>query len=438
MTPSNQSAAAPWPLWQKIFFRFFFIYFTLNIVPWTWLGDIPGFNYVADYYGLANDWLVELCNNLFFHYPKTTIVNNGSGDTSIAWEQMYTYLLFALSGALVWSVIDRKRRSYARANYWLRTFVRYFIIMNCFSYGINKLYALQMSFPLQSQLATPLGDFLPMRFSWMFIGYSKTYEMFSGAMEVLAGLLLLNRRTITLGLFTATVVFINVMILNLCYDIPVKLYSMHLVAYCLYLLSNDCKRLIDFFVLNKAVAANHIHENHLSKKWMRITRIVLKLAFIGLFFIKDFFTMNDYYQTRELQNATEAKPIRSGIYDVVTYVINKDTIAPVVTDTTRWRDLIIEKGNFGSVGSTDTAFRQRYRRGYFNIVPDSALQTVNFKRSAASQASIASLHYAFPDSNTVKLWGSKGKDSIYILLKRSNRHFQLAEKQFHWISEANR
>jgi hypothetical protein len=96
------------------------------------------------------------------------------------WEQMYTYLLFALSGALVWSIIDRKRRSYSKANYWLRTFVRYFIILNCFSYGINKLFALQMPFPNQSQLATPLGDFLPMRFSWMFIGYSKTYEMFSG------------------------------------------------------------------------------------------------------------------------------------------------------------------------------------------------------------------------------------------------------------------
>jgi hypothetical protein len=297
--------SANWPLWQKILFRLFFIYFTLNIVPWTWLGGIPGFDLISNYYGQANDWIVELCNRLFFHYPTTTIVNNGSGDTSVAWEQMYTYLLFAVSGALVWSIIDRKRRSYAKANYWLRTFVRYFIILNCFSYGINKLFALQMPFPNQSQLATPLGDFLPMRFSWLFIGYSKTYEMFSGAMEVLAGLLLLNRRTITLGLFTAAVVFINVMILNLCYDIPVKLYSMHLVLYCLYLLTNDCKRLIDFFVLNKAVPANHIHENTLPKKWMRITRIVLKLVFIGLFFVKAFFNMNGFYQSRLLQNTTE-------------------------------------------------------------------------------------------------------------------------------------
>ena len=85
-----------------------------------------------------------------------------------------------------------------------------------------------MIFPNQSQLATPLGDFLPMRFSWMFIAYSTPYQMFSGAMEVLAGLLLFNRKTITLRLCVATSVFLNVMVLNLCYDIPVKIFSIHL------------------------------------------------------------------------------------------------------------------------------------------------------------------------------------------------------------------
>ncbi|MEO7530119.1 MAG: hypothetical protein ABIS69_01870, partial [Sediminibacterium sp.] len=305
MTQPNVTGSQKWPLWQKIAFRFFFIYFTLNIVPWTWLGDIPGFKLVSEYYDRLITWLVEGFNQVFFHWEKTKIVNNGSGDTSVSWETMFTYLLLALAGTVIWSILDRKRANYTTVNYWLRTFLRYFLIMNCFSYGINKLFALQMPFPNQSQLATPLGDFLPMRFSWMFIGYSKTYENFSGAMEVLAGLLLLNRRTITLGLFTAAAVFINVMVLNLCYDIPVKLYSMHLVVYCLYLLTCDCKRLFDFFVLNKAVAANHIHENHLPKKWMRITRIVLKLAFIVLFIIMPFFSLNDWYQSRLKENNTE-------------------------------------------------------------------------------------------------------------------------------------
>ena len=46
-----------------------------------------------------------------------------------------------------------------------------------------------------------------MRFSWLFIGYSTPYQIFSGAMETVAGLLLLNRRTVTAGLFAATGAF---------------------------------------------------------------------------------------------------------------------------------------------------------------------------------------------------------------------------------------
>ena len=53
------------------------------------------------------------------------------------------------------------------------------------SYGIIKLFVLQMPFPQLSQLATPLGDLLPMRFSWLFIGYSVPYQFFSGAMETI-------------------------------------------------------------------------------------------------------------------------------------------------------------------------------------------------------------------------------------------------------------
>lgn len=108
-----------------------------------------------------------------------------------------------------------------------------------------------MVFPSLHQLATPLGDLLPMRLSWLFIGYSSPYQIFSGVMEVFAGSLLLYRRTATLGAFVAAGVFTNVMMLNMCYDIPVKIFSMQLVAVSLFLLANESKRMICFFILNK-------------------------------------------------------------------------------------------------------------------------------------------------------------------------------------------
>src|SRR5262249_42923784 len=130
-------------------------------------------------------------------------------------------------------------------------FTRYYVALVALSYGIIKLFALQMPFPNLSQLATPLGDFLPMRLSWMFIGYSQPYQFFSGAMEVLAALLLLYRKTATLGVLMACAVFTNVMVLNLSYDIPVKIYSAEIVFFCLFLLANEIKRIVNFFILNK-------------------------------------------------------------------------------------------------------------------------------------------------------------------------------------------
>ena len=425
---------AKWPVWQKMAFRFFCIYFLLQITPWTWLDSfIQPLNYLTNFYSRFIDWVVNLLNTYWFHFEKTNIVNNGSGDTSENWKQVFAFLTMSFVFSLVWGLIDRKRSSYQTANYWLRTFLRYYLIMMCFIYGIDKLYALQMPFPNQSQLATPLGDFLPMRFSWMFIGYSTPYEIFSGAMEVLAGLLLLNRRTITLGLFVGLAVLTNVMVLNLCYDIPVKLFSMHLVIFCLYLLFNDCKRLFDFFVFNKAVPQNTVNELRFEKRWMRITGLVMKIIYIGLFAIVPFFTTSEFYKS--FAKAGNAGQIRPGLYDVKVFAVNKDTIPALITDSLRWKDMVFEKDGGGSVGATDTSFRQRYRRGYFNFIPDSSKQTILFKKSTNI---IFTLHYSLPDSNTIKLWGSYKSDSLYVILKKSNRHFQLSERQFHWISEANR
>jgi len=436
MINQSQPDTAQWNLIRKILFRFFFVYIFLQATPLGWFYSIPVMNVVTQYYYVAVYWLVDQFNTHLFHFPATNIVNNGSGDTSQSWEEFFTFLALAAFISLIWGLLDRKRKSYNQASYWLRTMLRYFVIIACFTYGIDKLFVLQMPFPLQSQLATPLGDFLPMRFSWLFIGYSSPYEIFSGCMEILAGLLLLNRKTITLGLFIAMVVFANVMVLNLCYDIPVKIYSIHLFFYCVFLLENDAKRLFRFFILNQAVTANINNQLSLPKKWMRITRVVLKFVFIVCFVIVPFFTMKDYYQADK--NKKETKPFHEGVYDVTVFAVNKDTIPALITDTLRWRDVIFEKAGLGSIGSTDTTFRQRYRRGYFSFVADSTKQTIHFKKFAKDSNFIYSFRYDLPDSNTIRLRGKQKTDSLYVILKRSKRHFQLAEKQFHWISEANR
>ncbi|HVM88436.1 MAG TPA: hypothetical protein VMT76_09615 [Puia sp.] len=431
-TPQKQD----WPIWRRIIFRFFFIYLALNISPWTWLGDIPGISYLNDIYSKLMDQAVNFGNDHIFHVRKVLVPLNGSGDTSYGWAQVWLFLSLAVAGTLVWSLVDKKRRAYQQLNYWLCVFTRYYIALIAFVYGIEKLFALQMPFPNLSQLSTPLGDFLPMRLSWMFIGYSTPYQVFSGVMETIVGLLLLYKRTATFGTLIGTAVFLNVMMLNLCYDIPVKIFSAHIVMMCFFLLANEYDRIISFFILNKQAAACGIYHFIFSKRWMRISRIVLKIVFIAIAVGLQFYNMIQYYKSTKID--TSVKPIPIGIYDVPVFAVNKDTIPFSINDSLRWQDIIFDHFGYGSIKTSDTLFRQRYKRGYFAYAGDTASHLLRLKKMQGDSIDIVSFRYALPDSSTVLLWGKQRKDSLYIELKKSNRHFQLAEKQFHWLSEYNR
>ncbi|HEY5772409.1 MAG TPA: hypothetical protein VIS75_07270 [Chitinophagaceae bacterium] len=427
-----------WPLWKRILFRFFFIFLTLYMAPWGWFDSLLfqlKLSWLTEWYSDLEDWAVRFANAKLFHIKDELVAISGSGDTSWGWAQLSLFLFLAVAGCIIWSILDRKRKSYNKADYWLCLFARYYLALFAFLYGIIKLFALQMTFPNPSLLATPLGDLLPMRLSWMFMGYSTPYQVFSGIMEVLAGILLLSRRTATFGTMLATGVFANVMMMNLSYDIPVKIFSMRLVFMCLFLLAHEYKRIFSFFVLNKQADACSTYNVRFEKKWMRITRVGLKVVFIGVFVGWLIYTTLERYN--QFYAVQPDGPIARGIYNVESYVLNRDTIPPLITDTLRWQDFILENG-FGSIKTTDSLFRKRYGRAYFNYKIDTVKHSMDFMKSFADTSSLLSLKYEIPGDNTVRLWGKLRSDSLFIVLRKSNRHFQLTERQFHWLSESNR
>jgi hypothetical protein len=137
-----------------------------------------------------------------------------------------------------------------------------------------------MPFPSLNEMATPLSELSPTRLSWLFVGYSLTYQIFSSAMEILAGLLLINRKTVTLGLITATGVFLHVAILNIPYDIPVKIYSVHLFLFSIFLLPYELKPLTNIFIRNRPSDSDRYFDLELPKPWMRYLRSGAKIIFV--------------------------------------------------------------------------------------------------------------------------------------------------------------
>ena len=272
----------------------------------------------------------------------------------------------------------------------------------------------------------------------MFMGYSTTYQMFAGAMEVVAGLLLLNRKTVTLGLLVASGVFANVLAMNLSYDIPVKIFSGHLLFYCIYLLAHDWQRLFKAFVLNEPSIPTNLYAFNYSSKKMRVGRIIAKLLFIGIALLYQFYSVMEYAHSSLTQ--VELKPVKPGIYDVKTFVLNHDTIPALASDSLRWKDIVFDYGGQGSVNSTDTLFRQRYRRGYFVYKPDTTAKSISILRRDVTGAEkpLFAARYELTAGNGMKLWAKVRSDSVYVELALSKRRFQLAERQFHWLSEYNR
>jgi hypothetical protein len=409
----------------------------LDLNPFSWLNDLPGFSSVADLYFQGESYLVHVFNDQIFHVKDELNVNGmGSGDTSYAWARFFTIISVSFLLAFFWTLIDRKKHKYDSVAYVLRSVLRYYIALVAFSYGIIKVFALQMPFPNLSQLATPLGDFLPMRLSWMFIGYSKPYQIFSGVMEVLVCILLINRKTVTAGLLLGLAVFLNIFILNLSYDIPVKLYSFQLFLTCLYLVAEDGKRLIGIFLMNTSVDVNELYRDKFSFRYYNIVRLSAKVLFFILFMLLPSWESWSRYQ-RILQINTDI-PSYVGYYDLNNSLLNGDSVVAKHDNLHFWKNLVLDKGNIGSVQSADTIFNQRYGRGYFGYSIDSLSQQISFTRSAFDTTRLFTLKYKFSDSVRLQLWGKVHDDSVNYNFIKSKRHFQLTERQFHWISEANR
>lgn len=423
-------------LLKKISLRFFFLFFLLTIAPWLWFEFIPGLDYVAMGYKIAMEWIVSFFNSNVLHVKDVLNMNGGgSGDTSYAYAELYTIIILSFVIAIVWGLLDKKDRQSGLFSYWLPNLLRYNIILAGINYGIIKIFALQMPEPNLSQLATPLGDFLPMRFSWMFIGYSQPYEIFSGIMELLVAVLLLYKRTIPLGLIIGFGVFVNVFVLNMSYDIPVKLYSLQIVLCCLYLLIIDNKKYIDFFILGKPTTPTNGYEHQFAKRWQRISRIVFKAAFVLIFVGWNIFDCFNWYNET---HTNEAEIIPRGLYTIKTFKKNHQNIMIDHTDTLVWKDFVFDREKMGSIKTKDTTFLNKYGRAYFIYDVDKSKQTINFKEGSKDSVGVFKMKYKLIDKKTLQLEGVFKKDTLFYELVRNEKMFPLAEKQFHWISEANR
>jgi hypothetical protein len=279
------SVPAGWSRGHRILFRFAFVYlvvynlpFPLNILP------IPGLEIVLGTFGDPWANFVIWVGKHVFH-ATATVHRTGSGDTLLAYVEAFCILSLSVIATIVWTVLDRKRGEYTRLDDWLRTYVRFSLAATMLSYGGYKVIQSQFPSPYPERLVQTFGEASPMGLLWTFMGASASYNVFSGLAEMIGGLLLVARRTALLGALVCIGVMSNVVMLNFSYDVPVKLYSLHLLAMAVFLTVPDIQRLFDFFVRNRPVPAAEIRplfQTHWRHRGALAFRLLFFTALTGL------------------------------------------------------------------------------------------------------------------------------------------------------------
>ena len=196
-----------WSITKKALFKFVFTYFSLYILlmflsplfeaPFRWIGNtLLGIDYTYDVSGF------------------------GSGDNTYAYVTLFINVLLAIIMSLLWIVLDRNRKSHNKLMYWFIVILRVYLIFFMFTYGFVKIIQLQFPYPSLTRMMEPLGNFSPMGLAWTYLGYSKGFNLFMGIMEISGGLLLIPRRTSTLGAFVTMGVMTHVAVMNSCTTYP--------------------------------------------------------------------------------------------------------------------------------------------------------------------------------------------------------------------------
>jgi len=397
-----------WNVFEKISLRFLFLYFTLYIIS----------IFTAPLWAPIINWMGTSIFNIDYTFSSN---GSGSGDTTYSYLLLFLFFCLSVIGGFIWSFIDRKRPSYNQLQYGFLVGLRCVIIFFMFTYGIIKMFHLQMPALSNADLIKTLGEKSPMGLAWTFMGFSKTYSIFAGVSEVIAGALLIPRRTQTYGAMATIAVMLNVFMMNLCFDIPVKIFSFHLMLMGVLLLMVDFKRVFGVLVMNRNIGDYIIYPQ--LKKGDKSVIIICKWAL--LFLTVSLFVFTSY--PRYKKHYLNPKTALFGIWEVTGF---KKGSAKALTRNTlnkSWKYIAIDQSKLASIKTIDD------KQSYYKFEVDTLQGTIAFGTYNAKV--IDTLQYRKKDS-ILTISGIIKKDSIYIELQRKNPNdYLLKSRGFHWVNE---
>ena len=386
-------------------------------------------------YGEAYMWMIDkkdnACTRVGDRVLRVEVIKQptGSGDTMRAYVGCLCAVVIAAVAALFWTavvlLVQRRKPDWqpdAPLHGIVRVVVRFFLCQMLLGYGFAKVFPLQFAQPSSVRLAQQLGDMSPMGLLWTFMGFSPTYQIFSGAIEVLAGLLLTTRRTTLLGSLVALAAMTNVFLMNMCFDVPVKLYSLNYLLMAIFLIAPELPRLIRVLVLGKAVEARPFTPllgNVVFDRLVVVLRTLLVAAMV-------YGQIHGSYKMWTDMYGGPPAPL-SGHWDVVSMQIDEQ--GPDKDDPMNWSWLDFSNRQYVRLAGPKPPYLA-YKVTWNS--PENKFTLSKFSKPEWS----AAFTYELQEPDKLELKGQMDDKAIIASLKRApEKTYELMNRGFHWIQE---
>ncbi|WP_312884760.1 DoxX family protein [Nocardia barduliensis] len=434
---SDESSAGtqqrPWSLPTRIAFRFVFAYLGLFCVLMAQILFV--------FTGIVSKWLPESAiiwqlraagplvgwaGEHVFGVDAVLREDSGSGDQAAIWVLIFCELVAAAVITVVWSILDRRRLEYRALNSWFVLFLRLCLGGQMLFYGLAKAIPSQMPPPSLTTLLQPYGTMSPASVLWNQVGAAPAYEILLGTAEVLGGLLLFLPRTATVGALLSLVSMAQVFVLNMTYDVPVKILSFHLLLLSLVVLAPQARRLANVLVLERPSEPATQPALFGSRRANRLAAAV-QVA-LGLWVLTGGVYIG--WQAWHEAGGGAPKPALYGIWTVGEFTREGHPAPPLITDENRWRRLIFDRPG---------ATVQKMDGSFVPVVPvvDEAAHTMVLSAAPESPPAYSgAFTFTRPTPDTLLLTGELNGTPVTLSLDRMDLNsFPLRSRGFHFVQE---
>jgi len=437
-----------WTSRQKFIFRVAFVYLLLLTVPLT--GRFYQGIYKIDWSNFYWSNLSSIASG--FGSPDFITLTKDEAWGLFSYINLLVTLCVALLVALIWTSIVRfrktERKEYQTLYYWIRVIARYRLAFGVIAWGYKKLIPIQMELPTVGFLNTAFGDFREQKLYWQSVGITQHYEIFLGFAEVLAGLLLLFRKTTALGAALTFVLLINIAIANHAYDGGVHVHSFTYALLGFIILWKDLPNIWNLLIKEKDVVPVQFYP--VLSGWQKSGRFILKTGGIAVFVVFLFYL--HWIDDRGYRFGVNPGLENSiGHYNVTEFRLNNKVIPYSPVDSVRWQYAALERwstltykvnrkqwmdldNNKGERNDLDMRFELSGigdGRHFFYYEEDKNKQLITLQnKNPKHRDQKQTLHYERPSDSRLILSGlNEFNDSIYVVLDKSNRKYPLYESR---------